>query len=624
MQENRRPTSEASERTGDRSLFLIRCLLCLFVAVAYHNTFAGVFLFDDHTGIVQNRTIRTFDAAIFSDRNAYPIAYRRRPVVNLTYALNYAIGGFDPGCYHLFNLLVHAGSTLLLFDILRRTLQLEAIPLELKRDAVVLAGIAALLWGVHPLQTQSVTYITQRCESLMSLCYLMCLYGVLRGSPSSKPRRWYTLTVLSFLIGVATKEVMITAPITVLLFDRIFLSKSWRSVFQSRWPLYSGFLIGILWLISEVLRSSFARVEREMAAGRHATSWEYLLTQPDVLLRYLKLSFWPSDLILRYEWPIARQLSDAMPAGILIVTMLIATCILLSRWPKLGFVAATFFVILAPTSSIMPIGQPIFEHRMYLPLASISVLVVLGAWQLVRLLSEDTSRRRQTLLAIGFLTSVALTVRTIDRNCDYYSEPGMWADCLKNSPDNTWALWGVAQGHLDAGAPEEALPLVRRSVELKPYYPNSQARLGVVLSELGKFQLAVECFEKAIFLNPSYAEAHLGLAVALSEIDHWEQAVEHFKSATRLHTEKDRVLNDYAVELSKRGQINQAEEMLEAALQINPENAEAWNNLGTAVMIRGGDVAVAAHYFQTAVSHDPGFELARQNLERVKNIPSRR
>ncbi|MBL6706194.1 MAG: tetratricopeptide repeat protein [Planctomycetaceae bacterium] len=613
---------ETSAPKPDRTPFYVSLLLCLFVSIAYHNISGGVFLFDDHSGIVRNRTIRSFESALFSDRTAFPTAYQRRPVVNWSYAINYSISGLDPWSYHLFNLLVHAACMLLLFDFLRRTLQLEGIPQNLRNNALALAGTITLLWGTHPLQTQSVTYTTQRCESLMSLCYLLCLYGVLRGSTSSSPTRWYCLVVASFVIGMATKEVMITAPLLVLLFDLIFLSGNWRTFFKARRFLYVGFSIGIVWLAAALLRTNFDRMGREIASGRHATGWEYLLTQPDVLLRYLRLSFWPSDLTLRYEWPVTRQFADAMPAGICVVAMLIATAFLLCRWPRLGFVAASFFVILAPTSSIMPIKHPIFEHRMYLPLASVCVFLVLAVWQLLRHLSEDPANQRRILLAVGLLAAVALTIRTIDRNYDYHSEAGMWTDCLKNSPDNTWALWGVAQGHLDAGEPEQALPLVLRSVELKPNDPDSQVKLGIVLNELGDFADAAECFEKAVQLDSFHAEAHLGLAVALSETDRWELSVEHFETATRLHDEKDRVLNDYAVELSKRGLIGQSEDVLKTALRINPENAEAWNNLGTAVMLRGGHTAAATKCFQAAVFYDPGFELARLNLNRVSTLAS--
>lgn len=280
--------------TRDSSPLHAGILMCVFTAVAYHNVFGGVFLFDDHSGIVRNRTIRSIESALFSDWEAIPTAYQRRPVVNWSYAVNYAVSGLDPWSYHVFNVLIHIGCMLLLFDFLRRTLQLESVPEDLRNNAVVLAGTIALLWGTHPLQTQSVTYTTQRCESLMSFCYLLCLYGVLQSSSSARKARWYCLVIASFVVGMATKEVMVTAPILVMIYDRIFLSASWRKLFRERRFLYGGFSIGILWLASALLRTSFDKMGREIASGRHATGWEYLLTQPEVLLRYLRLSFWPS------------------------------------------------------------------------------------------------------------------------------------------------------------------------------------------------------------------------------------------------------------------------------------------------------------------------------------------
>ena len=142
---------------------------------------------------------------------------------------------------------------------------------------------------------------------------------------------------------MATKEVMATAPLLVLLYDRIFLSDTWKDLLKERRYLYAGFSVGFLWLAYALAQTSFEQMGREIASGRHATGLEYLLTQPDVLLRYIRLSFWPSDLVLRYDWPIVRHVSDSMPAGVLIVGLLVATAYLLYRLPKLGFVAATFF-----------------------------------------------------------------------------------------------------------------------------------------------------------------------------------------------------------------------------------------------------------------------------------------
>ena len=237
-------------------------------------------------------------------------------------------------------------------------------------------------------------------------------------------------------------------------------------------------------------------------------------------------------------------------------------------------------------------------------------------------MADRHEQRHRLLAAIVLLPAVSLTIRTIDRNFDYYSVAGMWEDCLRNSPDNKWGLIGVAQGYLDAGRPLQALPLVQRAAKLNPDDPDCRARLGVVLLETGDFPEAVKAFEHAIQLDAHDKLAHHGLGIALAETDRWEQAVQHFKTATKLHDEPDRVLNDFAVQLSKRMENTQAESVLKLALQINPENYEAWNNLGTVIMMQGGEPELAAKCFQTSIFYGPEYEPALQNLGKLSELES--
>ena len=248
---------------------------------AYHNSFQGPFIFDDLHSIPLNPHIRhlwPIREALSAPRYC---SVNGRPVICLSLALNYALGGLNVRGYHAFNLAVHLLSALVLFGILRRTLEGEKLRDRFGDAAVWLAAAIAIIWEIHPLQTESVTYIVQRTELLMGLFLLLTLYCALRGSHSARPSAWYLAAVISCALGMGSKEVMVGAPLLVLLYDRVFLASSFRELWQRRGGLYAS--LAATWLILVVL---VARTPRS-ATGfgmKGLTSWDYLKTEPGVIV----------------------------------------------------------------------------------------------------------------------------------------------------------------------------------------------------------------------------------------------------------------------------------------------------------------------------------------------------
>ena len=282
--------------------------------MAYHNSFHGPFIFDDVPAILNNLNIRQLWPlwrAMYAPSSS-PVA--GRPVVCLTFALNYAVGGLNIWGYHAFNVMVHLLCALALFGILRRTFEGEKLRGRFGVAAVWLAGAIALIWEVHPLQTESVTYIVQRTESLMGLFLLLTLYCVLRSSQSAHPRVWRALAVVACGLGMGSKEVMVVAPVIVLLYDRVFLVSSFRELWQRRKGLYIG-LAGT-WLILAVLMAATFPRETISFGTENLTAGDYLKTEAGVLLYYLRLCFWPHPLVIDYSnWPIARSLRESFVSG---------------------------------------------------------------------------------------------------------------------------------------------------------------------------------------------------------------------------------------------------------------------------------------------------------------------
>ncbi|HWQ11035.1 MAG TPA: hypothetical protein VN436_18070, partial [Holophaga sp.] len=348
-------------------------LLAAVVALLYSNTLHGPFLFDDFLDIRDNPTIRHLwplqDIFLLPGNGL-----RTRPVVNLTFALNYAMGGLNPFPYHLTNLLIHVGATLALFGALRRAFLLPSLRDRFGRHALTLAVVIAGLWGMHPLLTEAVSYTVQRYESLMAMLVLLTFYCVLRTADSPAPGKWMGLASLSCLLALGSKEVAVSLPILVLLFDRTFLAGSFREALRRRGGLYVGLLVA--WACFALLQ--IHPVHRSFAGQEVGLPWwKYALNQANVILHYLRLSVWPSPLVFDYFWPVAKTWTQLVPGVCVIGSLLGLTVWGLVRRPKLAFLPTCFFLILAPTSSVMPILDLAVEHRMYLPLVPVVIVLVL-------------------------------------------------------------------------------------------------------------------------------------------------------------------------------------------------------------------------------------------------------
>ena len=377
-----------------------------------------------------------------------------------TFQLNYALGGNEPLGYHLVNIAIHIAGGLTLFDVARRTLLLPGTPQSLADRSVPIALVIALVWLVHPLQTQAVTYVIQRYESLMALFFLLTLYCTLRGATGPHARRWYVAAAAAAWAGAGCKEVMLACPLVLVLFDRAFLAASWREVLRRRGWLHAAVLSSAAWLIWASRASLVSGGANAGFGFRGVTPWEYLRSQAGVILHYLRLAAWPDELILDRGWPIASSPLEIYGCGAVILLLLAAALIAWFRWPRIGWLGLTFFFILAPTSSINPIADLAVEHRMYLPLAAVVALAVLAMTRM-----PDHGR-----LQIGLATLIiaGLFVRTTLRNRDYADPIGMWRQIVAHNPDHARGYRMLAAFLAEDGQLDESRRMYAASLDREP------------------------------------------------------------------------------------------------------------------------------------------------------------
>jgi tetratricopeptide (TPR) repeat protein len=596
--------------------------------LAYHNSFAGAFVFDDEAQIEHNEDLR----------RPWPLGgggLPQRPLLVLSLAANRALGGLEPWGYHAVNLAVHLLAGLTLYGLARRCLLLPALRPRYGAPAPWLALAAALLWLAHPLQTQAVTYVVQRGEAMAGLLCLLTLYAVLRGAQAGRGKRWwYAAAVLCCSLGMLSKEVMVAAPLLTLLFDRCLLAGSWREAFRRRWALHLALASSWLLLLPSLalafnpggdggeVAAHFldepgaiaGLAEGQVSAGfgmSHLGPWEYARSQPGVILHYLRLAAWPDALCLDYGWPVARGVGAVLLPALVVGGLLLATLWALWRRPGLGFLAAAFFLALAPTSSVLPIADLCVEHRMYLPLAPLALLAVLTGEAVCRLLPARTA----AWVGAGLLVAAVLALgwRTVLRNDDYRDPVALWAATAVQRPTNPRAYFNLGNILAERGSPRDAERQYRKALEIKPRYAKALCGLGVCLATRGDATGAERHFRAAVAADPNLVEARNNLAAALARRKKYPEAEEHLLAALRLRPGDAEAHYNLGLCLLGQKKGEEALRQFRLALRSRPDHPEARYLLGSN-LARQGDRAEGVRHLKEAVRLRPGFAEAHYNL----------
>lgn len=576
-------------------------LLVLAALAVYFNSLSAPFIFDDEVAVVSNPAIRSVVGALSQPRNT-PLA--GRPVAGLSFAVNFALSELDAAAYRATNIAIHAACGLLLFGLVRRTLSVPTLRDRYGENADSVAFAASLLWIVHPLGTDAVTYITQRTESLMALFYLLTVYASLRAYASPSRARWEVIAVASCALGMGTKESMVTAPVIVLLFDRVFLFDSVAQALRTRVRLYTGF--ALTWII---LALQVAATPRSGSAGfaTEVSVWTYLLNQAQVIVRYLRLAVWPTDQVINYGPPLSITFLDALPYAAIVVCLLAVTLVAFRGYALAGFLGAWFFITLAPTSSILPIATEVAaERRMYLPLMAIAVAV--AAVSAGRLLRSSVPRAIPPVL-LG-VTVAALGFATLRRNGEHQS----WLTLAQT----TLERWPTDVAHAAVGGElarlrrdDEALPLLRVGARSDV---RARYNLGITLFNIGRYEEAIRELELLVTQHPLREEtpwARRVMGHAYARLSKWPDAITQLEMTIAMtpgDLEAQRLIvdshNSYGVDLAQAQRYDAAITEFQTALKRDPGNASARYNLATALF----DTRAYEHSFieaERALSADP-------------------
>jgi tetratricopeptide (TPR) repeat protein len=653
-------------------------LLVIIVGlVVYSNTFRVPFLFDDESSVYKSVAVR--DAGYFTKASLAGILSAPRTIGQLSFTLNYALGGLDVVGYHIVNLVIHVCCALLVYwfvVLLFRApyftgyFQGSVDPSFHVRGFVAL--FAALLFVSHPIQTQAVTYIVQRYASLATLFYLLSfvLYIKFRLSGSSKARHvFYAVSVVSAVLAMKTKEIAFTLPVMITLCEFMFFRGDIKKRVFYLIPLLLTMAIIPLSLIwSHGTSAGGAAVLDRLTRGASLniiSPWDYLNTQFRVIVTYIRLLFLPINQNLDYDYPVYRTFFTApvflsflfllaiFGLGVYLVYRSLRDKGDKSCWYRLiAFGIFWFFVTLSVESSIIPIADVINEHRLYLPSAGFFMAVMAGVmWFEGRLGNKPLAGNAVWVVMI--LIVVGLSATAYARNSVWRDEVTLWEDVVKKSPNkarphnNLGELFykrgrlndaqreyqsalSVMPYYVDAhinlgalhegrGLLDEALKEYQIAAKINPQSAEAYYNLGGVYTKLGYEEDAINKFQHAIKIKSNYAEAHYNLGNAYYKKRLYDKAIEEYQLAIKIKPDYFEPLNNLGNVYIDQNRLDDAINTFKMALKVKNNSSEVYYNLGNAYLQKGS-FSEALDALQKSLELNPNDADARNNFENLRSL----
>ena len=575
----------------------IHLLILAAAAVAiYSNTFQVPFLWDDLTSITENPVIKNLEN-FFLNARGYEFNPRRF-VGYLTLAFNYSIGGLDVTGYHVVNLAIHIINSLLLYALILLTFRTPAVRTSaLSPHAGLLALCAALLFVVHPIQTQAVTYIVQRLTSLTALFYLLslCLYAQWRLAREEHPAQGrkglplYIFSLITIVLAMKTKEIAFTLPVMVVLYEFCFFRQ--RKLI-SLVPVLLTLAIIPFSLINiakpvGVVLSDVSEITKVQA---QISRWDYLLTQFTVITTYIRLLFLPVNQNLDYDYPVYESFW-AVPVllSFLFLLALVVLGVYLfvrSGWRQgegrggsrlAAFGVFWFFIALSVESSVIPIIDPIFEHRVYLPSAGFFIAFATGLAVMVQKVNSGAAAKG--IAAVVITAVVVLGGATYARNGVWQSETALWEDVVEKSPLKARPHNNLGSFYDKQGRSEEAVREILTAIQLKPDNDYAYYNLGIAYTGLGRIDDAIEAYRTAIRINPRSARAYNNLGILYGRQRQMDDAVQAFLKAIEINPDYVEGHHNLGVTYRVQGRLDEAAGEFRTVLSLNPDHAGARKNL---------------------------------------------
>jgi tetratricopeptide (TPR) repeat protein len=576
------PTMEdnMTAKTNANRLWPVLMLICI-TAIVYFNSLSNGFVYDDLGTIVENTHIKRLGNyfSSFYNQSYFKISGGEatyRPVATLSYYLLYAFSDVNPFGYRLFSFALH------IFNVILAYLLVDAFSGN-KRVAV----IAGLLFACHPVNAEAVNGISYNEDLLAAFFFFLAVLFYMRLQPAA-PRPGYIffmLSLLFFLLGLLSKEMAITLPATLVLYDIILREpvsgkislKRVLAVLQDRKYFYAGYL-GVsffyLWVRFFVLYNP-EEVETQIW-GRLIDRIVYL---PVIFLKYIKLSLFPFPLNADYVFSYPTRFLDPLPLISLFVVLglVFYSFFALKNQKAVAFGIGWFFMTLFPVYNLIQIYNPFAERYLYIPLLGFCLVIAIFLEALLSRISVS----RAGILRIFVVACVvgAYSLITINRNRDWKDSYSLWTQTLKVEPDSFRAHGNLARVYQKRGMLDASMREVKKTLELNPTDFKAYYNLGVVSGEQGFAAEAISAYQKTIAMNPRFKNAHFNLGTIYKAQNRLEPAKQAFKRVVEIDPDDIEARNNLGVIYAMQGKLDAAIIEWQRVLALDPANPDAQANI---------------------------------------------
>ncbi|OGL47915.1 MAG: hypothetical protein A3C43_02850 [Candidatus Schekmanbacteria bacterium RIFCSPHIGHO2_02_FULL_38_11] len=636
-----------TENKKKRLLIFYTFLIILLSLTIYSDSLEVPFHYDDQMAIVTNYSIRHLD-----NIPKILLSNPTRAVSNLSFSLNYYFCKLEPFGYHLVNLFFHILNGILVYLILN--LIFTSIPL--------IPFVSALIFVSHPINVESVTYISSRAGLMSTTFFLLSFYLFMefRNSDFSFNKKilFYFLMIFSYILSVGSKEIGITLPVVLILYEFCFFNKneqalSWFSAFKNKifyLPFFAIILMAFIvryYTIGSFFHPTFTR-----------NPYVNFLTQINVTISYIKLLFLPVNLNVDRHFPLTTSFNFTTLcfSGIILFIFCLAFICFKNR-SEISFSILWFFITISPTS-VIPLEDVMSERWLYLPSIGFSIFLSMSLYRIfcrgrplcrpsfwadrnVRPYFYAFSRSnppsppfitlpdgRQEVGLGGFLRKIPFitivsaliilffSIDTYQRNLVWSDWISLWEDTVKKSPLNARAFLNLGVGYEKKEMFNEAIAAYRRAIEIEPYHVKAHANLGTVFSRFNNFRDGIRELEIAIKINPELDAAYFNLGTTYKKMGLLDEAVIEYEKALSLKPDDELIRRVLIKVIKQREVMNEEMKDPVKAKEIKKKLSDSYYNLG-AIQLMDNVYNKAEDFFKKALGYNNSNIMAKLNLGNV-------
>ncbi|MBF0343504.1 MAG: tetratricopeptide repeat protein [Nitrospirae bacterium] len=638
---NKQTPSPVPVNTGPLHKPIVHILLIVAIgAIVYSNTFKVPFIFDDIPNIAENPLVK--DLQYFFNKSMvqnisviYNIKdfFYSRLLGYFSLALCYKLHGLNVTGYHVFNLTVHLINAICVYYLIVLTIKTPFFTRQarfINPHVGLLALFGGLVFVSHPVATQAVTYIIQRFASLATLFYLLSVLMYVKARLTADNRGMYVAAIVCAVCAMKTKEISFTLPLMIAFYEFMFFEGS----AIKRTLLLLPFMLTMIIIPSSLIQSKGALFDIgsvdesiQLASSQDISRLDYLFTQFRVIVTYIRLLFLPVYQNLDYDYPVYNTMfRPEVIISLLFIISLIGVGVymyILSTksvkedrcWYRLAsFGVLWFFLSLSVESSVIPIADVIFEHRLYLP--SVGFIIALLS---VYMAKRDTLERFQRSIVIpaAVLIITALSMTAYARNNTWHNSVSIWEDVVQKSPNKVRPHNNLGADYYDQGRVDEAIKQYEIAIKLKSDYTDAYINLGNVYEKQGRLDDAIRLYQTALKINPDFADAHKNIGDLYHDQGRFQDAVMEYQTAIKLKPSFTEAYYNLGVVYHKQGRIEEALKEYQKTLSLNIDHANTHNNLGVIYSVMGRTEEAIREY-QTALRLNPAHPDAQKNLDQLR------